>query len=212
MFDGSSTFLCNQSPRISHFLVVKLALCRGELCAVTEAYLYNLDVSLYLPTPIPTDMTRPRYTSPSTPLPRPPLTHPCTPPLQPWLVKTRRAPSRHSTDARFYGHTTTAVHTLNTTPSPPTLPSCPQCYRPLVSPLITAPYHTDAPPETSTSPIRVALGATQALSATEGAEAASGINCRCRETLCRRESGESGTQTAESQQIGGVGMSVGAGG
>ena len=33
------------------------------------------------------------------------------------LVKTRRAPSRHSRDARVYGHTTTAMHKLST-PSP----------------------------------------------------------------------------------------------
>ena len=31
-----------------------------------------------------------------------------------WLVKTRRAPSRHSKDARAYGHTTTALHKLST--------------------------------------------------------------------------------------------------
>ena len=36
-----------------------------------------------------------------------------------WLVKTRRAPSRHSRHARVYGHTTTAVHKLSTPPSPP---------------------------------------------------------------------------------------------
>ena len=35
-----------------------------------------------------------------------------------WLVKTRRAPSRHSRDAKVYGHTTTAVHKLNTPPRP----------------------------------------------------------------------------------------------
>ena len=34
-----------------------------------------------------------------------------------WLVKTRRAPSRHSRDARVYVHSTTAVHKLST-PSP----------------------------------------------------------------------------------------------
>ena len=27
-----------------------------------------------------------------------------------WLVTARRAPSRHSRDARVYGHTTTAMH------------------------------------------------------------------------------------------------------
>ena len=27
-----------------------------------------------------------------------------------WLVKTRRAPARHSRNARAYGHTTTATH------------------------------------------------------------------------------------------------------
>ena len=35
------------------------------------------------------------------------------------LVKTRRAPSRHSRDARVYGHTTTAMHKLSTPPRPP---------------------------------------------------------------------------------------------
>ena len=35
-----------------------------------------------------------------------------------WLVKTRRAPSRHSRGARVYGHTTSAMHKL-ITPSPP---------------------------------------------------------------------------------------------
>ena len=35
-----------------------------------------------------------------------------------WLVKTRRAPARHSRDARIYGHTTTAMHKLST-PTPP---------------------------------------------------------------------------------------------
>ena len=39
----------------------------------------------------------------------------------PWLVKTRRAPSRHSRDARVYGHTATAMHKLST-PPPPTVP------------------------------------------------------------------------------------------
>ena len=33
-----------------------------------------------------------------------------------WLVKTRRAPSRHSRDARVHGHTTTAMHKLSTPP------------------------------------------------------------------------------------------------
>ena len=35
-----------------------------------------------------------------------------------WLMKTRRAPFRHSGDARVYGHTTTAMHKLSTTPYP----------------------------------------------------------------------------------------------
>ena len=38
-----------------------------------------------------------------------------------WLVKTRRAPSRHSRDARVYGHTTMAMHELST-PPPKILP------------------------------------------------------------------------------------------
>ena len=33
-----------------------------------------------------------------------------------WLVKTRRAPSRHSRDARVYGRTTTTMHQLSTPP------------------------------------------------------------------------------------------------
>ena len=42
-----------------------------------------------------------------------------------WLVKTRRAPSRHSRDARIYGHTTTYghAHTEDSPPLPPPLPS-----------------------------------------------------------------------------------------
>ena len=35
-----------------------------------------------------------------------------------WLVKTRRAPCRHSRDARVCGHTTTAMHNLSTPPTP----------------------------------------------------------------------------------------------
>ena len=36
-----------------------------------------------------------------------------------WLVKTRRAPSRHSRDARVCGHTTTATLKPSTPPPPP---------------------------------------------------------------------------------------------
>ena len=39
-----------------------------------------------------------------------------------WLVKSRRAPSRHSRDARVYSYTTTAMHTLSIPPPPPPLP------------------------------------------------------------------------------------------
>ena len=46
-----------------------------------------------------------------------------------WLVKIRRAPSRHNRDARAYGHTTTGMHQLSTPPSP----------LPPSSPLPTAP-------------------------------------------------------------------------
>ena len=35
-----------------------------------------------------------------------------------WLVKTRRAPSRHRRNARVYGHTTTAMHEYRLTPHP----------------------------------------------------------------------------------------------
>ena len=41
-----------------------------------------------------------------------------------WLVKTRRAPSRHSRDARAYGHTTTAMHKLSTHPAPSHICDC----------------------------------------------------------------------------------------
>ena len=36
-----------------------------------------------------------------------------------WFVKTRRAPSRHSRDARVCGHTTTAMHKLSAASPPP---------------------------------------------------------------------------------------------
>ena len=58
-----------------------------------------------------------------------------------WLVKTRRAPSRHSRDARVYGHTTTAMHTLSTHPAP-AIPSNTLCYPPpprlILPPLLPA--------------------------------------------------------------------------
>ena len=57
---------------------------------------------------------------PTFPLTLPPMLH--SPLLFPrWLVETRRAPSRHSRDARVYDHTTTAMHKLST---PRPLPSC----------------------------------------------------------------------------------------
>ena len=43
-----------------------------------------------------------------------------------WPVKTQRAPSRHSRNARVYGHTTTAMHEIST-PPPPTLPHATNC-------------------------------------------------------------------------------------
>ena len=39
-----------------------------------------------------------------------------------WLVKTLRAPSRNSRDARVYGHTTTAMHKLISPPPSLSLP------------------------------------------------------------------------------------------
>ena len=42
--------------------------------------------------------------------------------MPPWLVKTRRAPPRHSRDARVYLHTPTAMLKPST---PPPLPSTP---------------------------------------------------------------------------------------
>ena len=38
-----------------------------------------------------------------------------------WLMKTRRAPSRHSRDARVYGHTTAAMHKPRYPPPPPSV-------------------------------------------------------------------------------------------
>ena len=35
-----------------------------------------------------------------------------------WSVKTRRAPSLHSRDARVYGHTTTVMHAIEYAPPP----------------------------------------------------------------------------------------------
>ena len=48
-----------------------------------------------------------------------------------WLVKTRRAPSRHSRNARVYGHTTTAIHKLSTPPPSPVNPLPPLGSQPL---------------------------------------------------------------------------------
>ena len=45
-----------------------------------------------------------------------------------WLVKTRRAPSRRSRNARFYGHTTTAIHKLITPPHPPPRAGCEEAF------------------------------------------------------------------------------------
>ena len=40
-----------------------------------------------------------------------------------WVMKTRRAPSRHSRDTRVYSHTTTAMHKVSTPPPSPPLAS-----------------------------------------------------------------------------------------
>ena len=40
-----------------------------------------------------------------------------------WSVKTRSSPSRHCTGARFYAHTTAAIHDMST--SPPVAPRSP---------------------------------------------------------------------------------------
>ena len=41
-----------------------------------------------------------------------------------WSVKTRRAPSRHCTDIRVYGRTTTAMHDMSTPPPTPQRATC----------------------------------------------------------------------------------------
>ena len=58
-----------------------------------------------------------------------------------WLVKTWRNPSRHSMNARVYGHTTTAMHKLST-PRPP---------RPL-SPYFSTPLLSARAPPSKTPP------------------------------------------------------------
>ena len=50
-----------------------------------------------------------------------------------WLMKTRRAPSRHSRDARVYGHTTTAMHELSTPPTHTAQLSSAHSYIPLTA-------------------------------------------------------------------------------
>ena len=45
-----------------------------------------------------------------------------------WLMKIQRAPSRHSRDARVYGHTTTATHKLSTPPPHPHPSNSPQAH------------------------------------------------------------------------------------
>ena len=59
-----------------------------------------------------------------------------------WLVKTRRAPSRHGRDTRVYGHTTTAMHRVH---PPPPNPPCD------MSPLLWASRRVNAIPLTITS-------------------------------------------------------------
>ena len=44
-----------------------------------------------------------------------------------WLVKTRRAPSRHSRDATVHGHTTRAMHKLSTPPPLSLISGAPCC-------------------------------------------------------------------------------------
>ena len=65
-----------------------------------------------------------------------------------WLVKTRRTPSRHSRDARVYGHTATAMHEYRVPPptvrrlSTPT----PRLHPPLpLTPLLSLPPPTRPP-------------------------------------------------------------------
>ena len=64
----------------------------------------------------------------------------CTLPFRPslvgersaWLVKAWRAPSRHSRDARVYGHTTMAMRKLSTPPLSPFRPFVLSSFRPFV--------------------------------------------------------------------------------
>ena len=57
----------------------------------------------------------------------------CCKQMSSWSVKTRRAPSRHSKDARVYGHTTTVMHTISTPAS-------------LIHPCASVPRLSDPPP------------------------------------------------------------------
>ena len=74
-----------------------------------------------------------------------------------WLVKTRRAPSRHSRDGRVYGHTTTAMQ-KSSTPLAPLPPSPPKLLSTLRTPCPPSPrnkfinFYTISTPGTLSPP------------------------------------------------------------
>ena len=71
-----------------------------------------------------------------------------------WLVKTRRAPSRHSRDARVYGHTTKAMHKLSTPPPPPRLDVTVRALGQISPPVIGDQWSNDeGKKQTSTPPL-----------------------------------------------------------
>ena len=124
-----------------------------------------------------------------------------------WLVKTRRAPSRHSRDARVYGHSTTAMHKLSTPPpvtpphpTPPhpphhpSLPPLPYPSHPLHPPPLTPPRYASLYASKSTflfGKLTGAVGAEVAMEMERGHQLAKYLSCcaasQCAEThICSR--------------------------
>ena len=122
------------------FLVLALCSLLSMIFKYEEGFMNRKQARHLLPPPPVYGHTKPAMHKPSTPPPPPPFLEGCSLPLNrladhltalraclvqatsAWFVKTRHAPSRHSRDARVYGHTTTAMHKLSTPPRPP--PSC----------------------------------------------------------------------------------------
>ena len=95
-----------------------------------------------------------------------------------WLVKTRRAPSRHSRDARVYGYTTTAMHKLSTPPCHP--------HPTPTTPPPPPPPTPSNPPRTRVRTDQIRLGnLTCSAAAKLGLSAVSHVSSRTSPTPCR---------------------------